>query len=458
MDENINKERREKRRLYCTIPLSCEMLDPQTKTLIAKTYLARDISSSGLYFEYPDPLPLQTELSCKFTLPESDVIINSKIKVERIALIDEGKAFGIGVAFIDILDTEREKISQLVDRLDINKLLELAVKRSASDLHLLANQPAVLRVNGQLEVLDTGVFSPDEIYKMVYSLMSKQQIHIFEKQKELDFGFQFNSETRFRVNVHQQKGFIESTLRLISSKSPSFEELNIPEVVKNFARQKDGLVLVTGPTGSGKSTTITAMVDLINKERRAVIITLERPIEYMHLNNKSIVKQREVGIDTISFSEALKSSLRQDPNVIVVGELDDAETVKTALVAAEAGYLVIASFHAPDTVQAIDRFVSTFPAENRKQVLAQFSHCLRGIVTQLLIPRSDKKGRVLATEVLVINDAVKRVIRNDELIQLPNIIQTGAAFKMKSFSESIKQYFEQGLIDGEAYTWYSKGT
>lgn len=457
MIENKSLERREKRRLYCTIPLTCGIIDPLTKTVTNKTYMARDISSGGLYFETNEPLSLQAELNCRFTLPESDITINSVIKVERVALIDEGKAFGIGTAFLAISEKEREAINKLVDRFDINGLLELAVKRSASDLHLLANQAAVLRVNGQLESLDAGIFSPDEISKMVYSLMSKLQIRMFEKQKELDFGFQYNSENRFRVNVHQQKGFIEAALRLITSKAPSFETLNIPEVVKSFARQKDGLVLITGPTGSGKSTTIGAMVDLINNERKAVIITLERPIEYIHINNKCIIKQREVGTDTNSFSEALKSSLRQDPNVIVVGEMDDAETVKTALIAAEAGYMVIASFHAPDTIQAIDRLVSIFPSENRKQVLAQFSHCLKGIVTQLLIPRSDKQGRVLATEILVTNDAVKRVIRNDELIQIPNIIQTGSSYKMKSFKESIKQYFEQGIIDGEAYEWYSRG-
>ncbi|MFH0791516.1 MAG: PilT/PilU family type 4a pilus ATPase [Candidatus Omnitrophota bacterium] len=457
MLENKNLERREKRRLYCTIPLACGIIDPQTKNVINKNYMTQDISSSGLYFETSEPLSLQTELDCRFTLPESDITINSVIRVERVMLIDEGKSFGIGAVFLTIAEKDREAINQLVDRFDINGLLELTVKRSASDLHLLANQAAVLRVNGQLESLDAGIFSPDEISKMVYSLMSKLQIRTFEKHKELDFGFQYNSENRFRINVHQQKGFIEATLRLISSKAPTFEDLNIPEVVKSFARQKDGLVLVTGPTGSGKSTTIGAMVDLINNERKAVIITLERPIEYIHISNKCVIKQREVGTDTNSFSEALKSSLRQDPNVIVVGEMDDAETVKTALIAAEAGYLVIASFHAPDTIQAIDRLVSIFPSENRKQVLAQFSHCLKGIVTQLLIPRSDKKGRILATEILVTNDAVKRVIRNDELIQLPSIIQTGSNYKMKTFKESIKQYFEQGVIDGEAYEWFSRG-
>lgn len=457
MAKNRNPDRREKRRIYYAIPLTCGIIDPQTKTVTNKTYLARNISSSGLYFENNEPLNLQTELNCRFTLPKSNITINCVIKVERVALIDDGKAFGIGTTYLAISEKDKETIKQLIDRCDVNGLLETTIKRSASDLHLLANQPAVLRVNGELESLGTEIFNPDDISEMIYSLMSKQQIETFEKQKELDFGFQYNNENRFRINVHQQKGFVEATLRLINSKAASFEELNIPEVVKSLARQKDGLVLITGPTGSGKSTTIDTMVELINQEKRDVIITLERPIEYMHINKKCIIKQREVGTDTKSFSEALKSSLRQDPNVIVIGELDDAETAKTALIAAEAGYLVIASFHAPDTIQAIDRFMNIFPSENKKQILIQFSHCLKGIVTQLLLPRSDKKGRILATEILIANDAAKRVIRNDELTQLNNIMQTGASYKMRTFAESIKQLFEQGIIDGETYEWYSKG-
>ncbi len=196
------------------------------------------------------------------------------------------------------------------------------------------------------------------------------------------------------------------------------------------------------------------MVELINQERKAVIITLERPIEYVHVNNKSIIKQREIGVDTASFSQALQSSLRQDPNVIVVGELEDAETVKTALVAAEAGYLVIASFHAPNTISAIDRFASIFPAESRKQILAQISNCLKGIITHLLVPTIEHKTRVLVTEVLISNDAVKRVVRSDELVQIPNVIQTGSHYKMQTMYDSIKTYVDKGIVDKETAKYF----
>jgi twitching motility protein PilT len=369
--------------------------------------------------------------------------------------IENKKIFGIGAFFSDIAETDRETIKKLVDRYDVAKILKLAISKKASDLHLIANQPIALRINGQLEFLGADILSPDQIYKMIFSLMSKQQVKKFEQNKEMDLGSQFDEEHRFRINVHQQKGFVEAALRLVNSKMPTFKDLNVPDVVQTLARQKDGLVLVTGPTGSGKSTTIAAMVDQINHERKAVLITLERPIEYVHINDKCVIKQREVGTDTASFSVAIKSSLRQDPNIIVVGELDDAETVKTALIAAEAGYLVIASFHAPDTIQAIDRLANILPLENRKQTLSQLSHCLRGIVTQMLIPRCDKNERILVTERLIATDAVKRIIRRDELFQLTNTMQTGAAFGMKVFSDSLKMYFEQGIISGETYDWYS---
>jgi twitching motility protein PilT len=212
---------------------------------------------------------------------------------------------------------------------------------------------------------------------------------------------------------------------------------------------------VAGPTGSGKTTTVSAMVQLLNTEKKMLILTLEKPIEYIHRNIKSIVKQREVGSDTSSFSIAIKNSLKQDLDVLVIGELDDVETVKTAMIAAEAGHLVIATLHAPNSVQAIDRLANMFAPENRKQVLFQLSQCLVGIVTQFLIPCTDKKGRVLASEVVIANEAVKRVIRNDELVQLSTIIQTGSSYLMQSMQESINRYATSGIISEEMVAHYS---
>jgi len=455
MAEIRSFNRRKNQRIYYTIPISCEMINPETKTVTTKSFIARDISSGGIYFESEEPLNLLSEFKCKFTIPETSVLINATIKLLRIEVLENKKLFGVGTFFTEISENDRETIKKLVDRYDVSRILKIAIDKKASDLHLIANQPVALRINGQLEFLGNDILSPEVIYKMVFSLMSKQQIKTFEANKEMDLGMQFDEENRFRINVHQQKGFVEAALRLVNSRMPTFQQLNLPDVVQNFARQKDGLVLVTGPTGSGKSTTIAAMVNLINHERKAVLITLERPIEYVHVDDKCVIKQREIGIDTASFSIALKSSLRQDPNIIVIGELDDAETVKTALIAAEAGYLVIASFHAPDTIQAIDRLANILGAENRKQTLSQLSHCLRGIVTQMLIPRSGKSERILATEILVATDAVKRIVRKDELFQLTNTMQMGSSFGMRIFADSLKMFFEQGIISAETFEWYS---
>jgi twitching motility protein PilT len=447
-------ERRKNFRVFLRVPVVCELVDPETKIAKSKTAVSGDLSSEGIYLEIDEILPLKKEINVKFQLPHSNNIIVATIKVIRVEAIKNN--FGVGGLFVQISEKDKEEIRQLVERMDINKILRLTIEKEASDLHLLVEQPPVMRINGELNFLDAQKLHADEIPQLVFSLMTKEQIRFFEKEKELDFGIQFDVHSRFRVNVHQQRGFVEATFRLISSQIFSFDQLRIPEVVQDLARQKDGLVLITGPTGSGKTTTIAAMVGLINQERKVVIITLERPIEYVHKNIKSIIKQREIGIDTNSFSAALKSSLRQDPNVIVIGEMDDIETIRTAIIAAEAGYLVIGTFHAPDTIQAIDRLVSIFPPENRKQILAQLSNCLRGIIAQLLIPSKNKKERVLACEVLIATDAVKRILRKDELFQIQTVIQTGAAYKMQGMSDAIRKYLEDGTIDTEIAMFYSQ--
>ena len=440
--------KRKSYRVYIHIPVTCGLTNPETGRIKNVAAIIEDISAEGLYFEIDTIVNLNTEMKVAFHLPDSKTEISAVVHVVRLETGTARNNFGVGAVFNRISENDREEIKRYTEHLNINLLLQLTVEKGASDLHLLADHIPVLRINGELvEQTELPPFFAEELNHLLYSIMTRAQIKVFEKDKELDFGIQYDLTNRFRINVHQQRGFMESTFRLISTKTFSFEELNIPEVAQDLARQKDGLVLIAGPTGSGKTTTIAAMIDLINRERKVVIITLERPIEYVHANVKSIVKQREIGVDTNSFSVALKSTLRQDPNVIVIGELDDVETIKTALMAAEAGYLVIASFHAPDTVQGIDRLVSIFPSENRRQVLFQLSNCLRGIISQLLIPRKDKKDRILATEVLIGSEAARKVIRNDQLIQLPTIMQTGGAYKMHLMFDDVRKYMEAGIIE-----------
>jgi len=449
-------ERRRHRRLYARVPMSVEITSPEDGTRKSKTVMLGNISESALYFESDELLPIKAEIKVAFKSPKSEKIIRATASVVRIETSPDEKIFGIGATFIEITDEDKKELGAFIEQLDLEKLLKLTIEKGASDLHLIANSPPVLRIQGELQDLDMPKLSNEDIQRLVFSVLPKKQIRKFEQNKELDFGLQYDVENRFRINLHFQRGYLEAAFRLIVSRSFSFKELHIPDVVKDLARLKEGLVLVAGPTGSGKSTTIAAMVDLINQERRVIVITLERPIEYVHKNIKSFVKQREIGVDTNSFSTALQSSLRQDPNVIVVGELDDIETVKTAFIAAEAGYLVIASFHAPNTLQGIDRLAGMFPPESHTHVLTQLANCLKGMITQLLIPTIDKKSRVLAVEVVIGTDAMKRIIRAGEFHQIPTIIQTGKQYKMQSMYESIKKYVDEDIISEETAQFYSQ--
>jgi len=452
--------RRKAFRVYTRIPIIYEILSPHEGEKKKKNGVIKNISTAGvgieLELEIDEALSIDTDMRISFILPKMGRSIEGRIKIVWVRAIPIKRSFFAGATFTEIKDEDRKDVSKLIEHLNINKILDRAIEVKASDIHLVVDQPPVLRINGELTETDMPSLSPEDIVSLVYSMMDEEQISVFEQHKELDFGFQYNLNGRFRANLHQQRGFLEVTLRLITSRKFSFDELKIPKIVRDLSRQKDGLVLVVGPAGSGKTTTIATMIDQINQEKKRVIITLERPIEYIHTNIKSIIKQREIGLDTDTFSGALKSSLRQDPNVIVVGELDDIETVKTALIAAEAGYLVIASFHAPNTIQAIDRLAGMFPVENRRQILAQLANCVRGIISQLLIPRKNKKGRVLACEVIVGSEATKTIIRKDELIQLPTIIQTGGAYHMQTMYDSIRRYLDEGIIDEETALLYSE--
>jgi twitching motility protein PilT len=441
-------EKRKSYRVFVRVPVVCDFVDTRTGAPKSKTAVSGDISSDGIYFEIDELLPLKSEVTVRFQLPHSPVVIQAQATIVRIESMKT--SFGIGSFFTRISDEHRAQITRLVERVNINTLLKLAVEQGASDLHLLAGQPPCLRVNGELSFLpETQKLFPDEIPQMVFSPMTKDQIRTFEKNKELDFGIQYDIATRFRINVHQQRGFVEAALRLVESKAFDFDALRIPAAAKELVRQKRGLVLVAGATGSGKSTTLAAMVGQINRERKAVIITLERPIEFVFTQDKSVIKQREVGIDTASFSAALKSSLRQDPDVIVVGEMEDAETARTSVMAAEAGYLVLAAFDAPGAQEAVERLVNLFPSADRKQMLGRIADCLRGIVAQTLVPRLDRKGRVLTAEVLITNDEARQAIRRDELSGLAGVIRAGTGLGMISMADALRRCAEEGIIAPE---------
>jgi twitching motility protein PilT len=329
---------------------------------------------------------------------------------------------------------------------EIRDLLLLAIEQKASDLHLTDETPPVLRIDGKLVVLNEEPLNREILKRMIYGLLTDNQKEQFERQKELDFSIALPGLDRFRANVHVQRGSVEIALRRIPLFIPTIEELGLPDIVRDFSRRHNGLVLVTGPTGSGKTTTLSAMMDLINNERACHVVCIEDPIEYIHYNKKAIIKQREVYSDTLSFSEALKRCLRQDPDVIVVGELRDLETISTALTAAETGHLVLATLHTPDAPQTIERIVDVFPPHQQEQVKLQLASCLNGVVSQDLLPRKSGEGRVLATEVMVATPGIRHLIREQAIEQIPTAMQTGHKYGMKTMDKSLQELYQAGII------------
>ncbi len=333
---------------------------------------------------------------------------------------------------------------------DLNQLLRDAVQRGASDLHLAAGASPCIRLNGKLVPLDGEALNGMAVKSLVYSILTDKQKSSFELDKELDFAFTIEGVSRFRVNVFLQRGFVGAAIRALPFKIMSFEECGLPvNVVQDFCKCQKGLVLVTGATGSGKSTSLASMIDYININRDCHIITIEDPIEYVHTNKKSIVNQREVGGDTHSFAQGLKHILREDPDVILIGEMRDLETIEAALVIAETGHLVFATLHTSDSAQTINRIIDVFPSRQQAQVRTQLSFVLTGVLSQQLLPREDGRGRVLAVEVLVANHALKSMIRESKIHQVYSVIQTGQKDNMRTMNQALFDLCKKGVISEE---------
>jgi twitching motility protein PilT len=332
---------------------------------------------------------------------------------------------------------------------DLKELLKLSIQKKASDLHLTESSTPILRIDGKLVFTEGKELTKEELKKAIYSILSDSQKEKFEHDRELDFSLALEGLERFRVNVHIQKGSVEAAFRRIPQFVPSIKDLGLPPAILDFARRPSGLILITGPTGSGKTTTLASMIEVINKERACMIMCIEDPIEYIHKNKKAVIKQREVYSDTHSFAEALKRCLRQDPDVIVVGEMRDLETISTALTAAETGHLVLATLHTPDAPQTIERIIDVFPSHQQQQVRLQLSACLQGVASQILIPHASGEGRALASEILVATPAVRNLIREKSVEQIPTAIQTGIQYGMHTMDMSLKLLFEEGIITYE---------
>jgi len=331
--------------------------------------------------------------------------------------------------------------------IDFADLLMEVVARKASDLHITAGAHPTIRVRGRLTPLEAyPKLSGADTREIVYSILTGDQRQRLETHWQLDFAYSIPGHARFRVNAYFQRGALGAAFRLIPFGLSSIEELGLPPVVHEFTRRPRGFVLVTGPTGSGKSTTLAAMIDAINRTREEHIMTIEDPIEFLHGHKKCIVNQRELGADAKSFGEALKAALRQDPDVILVGEMRDLETISTALTAAETGHLVFATLHTQDTAQTIDRVIDVFPAHQQGQVRVQMSVALQGILTQQLLPTADGSGRVVATEVLVPTPAVRNLIREGKTHQIYSVLQTSSASGMQTMDASLATLVRSGVI------------
>ena len=323
--------------------------------------------------------------------------------------------------------------------LTLRQLLEDMVQRKASDLHLTAGVPPELRIDGAITPTEYEVMTPEKCIQLAYSVLSDEQRKRFETTKELDFSFGVKGLSRYRANVYLQRGVVSMAIRQIPYDIIPMEKLGLPPVVKEFTNKHKGLVLLTGPTGSGKSTTLAAMLDRINSTRQAHIMTIEDPVEYIHHHKKCIVNQREVGADTSSFPTALKYVLRQDPDIILIGEMRDLETIEAALTIAETGHLVFATLHTNSTYEAINRIVDVFPSDQQKQILTQLAFVMEGVVTQQLVPRSRGTGRVMVAEVLVCTPAIKAVIREGKTHQIYSLMQAGMKFGMQTMNQALMQ-------------------
>ncbi|OZV12749.1 type IV pili twitching motility protein PilT [Tissierella sp. P1] len=330
--------------------------------------------------------------------------------------------------------------------MNIIELVNIATSKKASDIHITVGMPPVLRINGQLINFGEEKLRPDDTKTLVYETLNEHLIKELEENGEVDTSFSSPGIGRYRVNAYKQRGSYGMALRIIPLEIPNIDDLGLPPVVKDLARLPRGLILVTGPTGSGKSTTLATMINQINNERKCHILTLEDPIEYLHKHNKSIVNQREIGTDSKSFASSLRAALRQDPDVILVGEMRDLETISIALTAAETGHLVLSTLHTNGAAKTIDRIIDVFPPHQQQQVRVQFSSAIQAIISQQLLPKTDESGRVAAFEIMVATSAIRNLIREDKIHQIDTAIQTGAKYQMQPMDSSLLELYKRGLI------------
>ena len=438
------------------IPLVCRELSNGKPVGPSIQLVLRDLSEEKVSFKSKAIYPIDTLLHSEIYLPTRKLPITPTLKVERIDAVVGTDHCMIAAFFSTISPDEKKAVLECLENIDLYNILDHARKVGASDIHLTVGQPAIFRTQGKLSSMPGKAVEDGQIRAMLYPILNEMQIGNFETNKELDFAFSPTLDSRYRVNMHMQKGFAEAALRSIPAAVPDFKKLGLPEEqLQRFCREKAGLVLISGKTGAGKTTTLTSMIDYVNHHLQKVLVAVEDPIEFIHKSDKSIIKQRELGSDTKSYNEALKHTLRQDPDIIVVSELLDADTVLSALRAAETGHLVIATIHAPDTAQTIERIMNLFPPEHANSVRQQLSSILLGILFQMLLP-SKKGGLVAATELLINNSAIRTSIREGRFSQIGFSIQTGSNLGMYTLETCLNRLRDSGVIDDKTIEEFTR--
>ncbi|MEA1923943.1 MAG: type IV pilus twitching motility protein PilT [Pseudomonadota bacterium] len=338
----------------------------------------------------------------------------------------------------------------------IDALLKLMIEHKASDLHVTSGSPPLLRINGELERIAYHELSEEEVKLLVYEIIPQSGIEHLEAEFDLDFAYEIAGVARFRANIYFKHGGLGAAFRLIPHDILTFSELGLPPAVRELSRLRKGLVIVTGPTGSGKSTTLAAMVDLLNKERKAHVITLEDPLEFVHENQTCLIMQRQVGVHVESFASGLRAALREDPNVIMVGEMRDLETIALAITAAEVGLLVFGTLHTSSAAKTVDRIIDAFPQDQQAQIRTMLSDSLKGVIAQQLLKRADGQGRIAALEILVGNQAVGNLIREGKTFQIQSILQTGKKLGMQTIDQHLKELVAQGLVTSQEASLYAE--
>lgn len=339
--------------------------------------------------------------------------------------------------------------------MDLKEYLKQAIENEASDLHITTGLPVVIRRFGSLYFLDDCILKADDCQNFINQCLTEEQKKVLEDMGEIDFAYMLPGIGRFRVNAYRQRSTYSIAFRIIPTKVPSLSELGLPDIIYDLANRQRGLIIITGPTGSGKSTTLAGMINHINSQRRCRIITIEDPIEYLYRHNRSMINQREIGADTKSYNNALRAALREDPDVILIGEMRDVETISIALTAAETGHLVLSTLHTLGAAKTIDRIIDVFSPHQQGQVRSQLSTVLQGIVSQQLIRRADNMGRVVATEVMIVTPAISNMIRESRTMQINSSIHTGSEFGMHSMDTCLSMLVKQGKITVESAMQYA---